>query len=137
MKNIKEKVSKWPSWTFTFIVLIIILWLTLAPHPLGETDIPMFPGADKIVHALMFGGLAMAGFFDWSRTHKWAKLPVMWGWCIVLASAVIGIDIEFAQQSMHLGRSLEIGDMIADVAGAVLALIVWRIMDRSRPGSVS
>lgn len=133
MKPFKDRISRFPAWTFTFIILCVILWLTLAPHPLGETDFPMFPGADKIVHALMFGGLAVTGLFDWSRVHGWEAVPGIWAWSITLASIVVGIDIEFAQESMAYGRRLETGDMIADGIGSVLALIVWKIMERVRP----
>ncbi len=134
MKPVKENIKKLPSWTFTIIVLCLILWLTLAPNPLGETDFPMFPGADKVVHFLMFGGLALTGLFDWSRTHGWRSIPAVWAWCIGLASAVIGIDIEFAQDGMGLGRTLELGDMAADTIGAFCAVIAWKILERTRPG---
>lgn len=49
---------------FSSIVVIAILWLTLAPHPLPESDVPLFEHADKVVHALMFGGLVFALIID-------------------------------------------------------------------------
>lgn len=50
------------------MVLAVILWLTLAPQPLPDAGGSWldFPGADKVVHALMFGALALVLAVDLS-----------------------------------------------------------------------
>ena len=46
------------------IVIAVILYATLNDNPLGADELPIFPGADKVIHAIMFGGLFSAISFD-------------------------------------------------------------------------
>ncbi len=49
----------------TAVVVLAILWLTLAPKPLPDSDVHWFEGADKVVHGCMFGGLFFVMGLDW------------------------------------------------------------------------
>jgi hypothetical protein len=124
---------------FTAVVVIAILWLTLAPHPLPDTDVPMFENADKVVHALMFGGLVFAMVLDrelynhqvYEQTgvlpKKHARVMVLF----VVASVLFGGLIELLQAWMDLGRGCDFYDFIADAIGAVVfalispKIVVW------------
>lgn len=113
-----------PDYQATMAVTVTILYLTLFPQPLGDEEFPMFPGADKVVHAIMFGTLAGALIFDrWheGRTLSW-KGAVL---CAIAATAAGGL-IELLQQWMALGRGCDIYDFLADTAGALLAIPVTR-----------
>ena len=39
-----------PPCIFSVVCIIAVLYLTLVPRPLPDMDIPLFPGADKVVH---------------------------------------------------------------------------------------
>lgn len=121
-----------PAGVFSGIVVLLILWLTLAPQPLGEEGLPVFPYADKLGHALMFGGLAFALVFDrmlWQQrrradicaTARHIGWPTLW---IILAVTLFGGLIEIAQKWMELGRSCEISDFLSDAAGTVVSALV-------------
>lgn len=112
--------QKIPPYLFTGVVIIAILYLTLVPKPFGDEDIPLFPGADKLVHACMFGGLAITFIFDRFRTGK--KLSLKGAFTTAVLSAVFGIIIEIVQESMQLGRSGDIYDAWADMIGAFAAV---------------
>lgn len=101
------------------LCLAAVLWLTLSPSPTGDASLPAFPGADKIVHAVMFGGLTLLFCFDlWRfRDGKYYFLPLSPFLCAVLTT-LIGVGIEYLQETMALGRSFELTDMAADGAGA-------------------
>ena len=60
----KSIVGFLPVGLCTILVTGAILWLTLAPHPLPESDMPVIPGMDKVVHGCMFGGLYFILAFD-------------------------------------------------------------------------
>lgn len=111
-------VRRCPPLTVTVILLLVILWLTLAQEPLPD-DTPdwiWFPGADKVVHAIMFGSLAFAGAIDLERVMSgYAACLIAW----VLAS-LIGGAIEVTQDFMGIGRSAEWGDFVADSVGALI-----------------
>jgi hypothetical protein len=133
---------------FTALVVLAILWLTLAPHPLPSDDIPMFEGADKVVHALMFGGLVFALTFDrrlfahrrqlaafrtadnqatpsslHAEATRGGSQSAMAGWmvllCFAVASSLFGGVIELLQDAMGLGRGGDVWDFCADTVGAL------------------
>ena len=130
MERLRQCLSKWPPLVFTVITLGAILWLTLIPDPLGDDMPPLFPGADKIVHAIMFGGLTVMMLFDFQRKSEWRPTS----WHIALAAAffslLIGVGVEIAQLTMDLGRGFEYADMAADAAGAFLFAICWQLCQR-------
>lgn len=121
---------------FSAAVVIAILWLTLSPDPLPDNDLPLFEGADKIVHACMFGGLYFALRFDltlWTRRHRPANpaLPLSARIAIVALPVVLGGAIELLQGSMAMGRGCESADFLADIAGVIISIPLSRaIIDR-------
>lgn len=121
----KKWLAKLPAWTLSIATTIAILWLTLAPDPIGDTSLPLFPGADKVVHAIMFGGLALMLLVDCKRRNWGERVPKWFILCVVAASALFGLLIEYLQGWMGMGRSFDILDFIADFIGAVLAGILW------------
>lgn len=127
MERIRRIFSNIPSGLFTYLTLGIILWLTLAPKPLGDEPPKLFPGADKIVHALMFGFFAAMMMLDWQRQHQWKRISPQVGLFISSISAFSGIIIEFLQDWMDLGRGFEYLDILADVTGAFLFGTLWLI----------
>ncbi|MDE7181304.1 MAG: VanZ family protein [Muribaculaceae bacterium] len=115
----------WPS----IVVLIVILWLTLAPHPIGDTQIELFPGADKLVHAIMMGGLASALLFDWRRNGgrmPYRAFTARTVCMVIVAVTLFSVADEIAQQSMQLGRSGDVFDVIADFVGILLGVLLSR-----------
>lgn len=127
MVKLKKMLQRFPSWSFSVFTLLVILWLTLAPKPLGDEAPVLFPGADKIVHGIMFGFLVMMILLDIQRKTGWVKT----GWVTMLIVAAIssffGIMIEFAQLNMNMGRGFETSDMAADAIGAFSLGIVWEL----------
>lgn len=125
-----------PAWVCTTLCLAAILWLTLAPSPTPEVDLPLFPGADKVVHAAMFGGLTLIACYDYikyrgKRHHTSIGMP----WVMGAASTATGVIIEFLQQAMNLGRAFETADMIADACGAAIAaalVVMYLRLSRTR-----
>lgn len=129
MERIRKSLSAMPSWIFTIIVLMAILWLTLAPKPLGDEMPPLFPGADKIAHAIMFGGFSLVMLLDWQRKHGWKPVFARRVLVVALISSLLGAIIEVLQTCMGIGRGYEFGDIIADTVGAFLFAwfyLVWQ-----------
>ena len=125
MELVRRVLTKLPAWIFSVVTVMAILWLTLAPQPLGEEPPPLFPGADKIAHGIMFGGLTVMFLLDWQRKHGWHRVVISRIFFFGGVSAIFGVLIEYAQAGMGLGRSLEYEDMIADAAGAFLCALLW------------
>lgn len=120
------------------LTVLAILWLTLAPHPLPDNDIRMFEHADKLVHALMFGGLVFSMVVDrelWykRRYEQTGRLPRKRTSTLLLfaiGGTLFGGAIELLQGAMELGRGCDPVDFLADAAGAFLsAFLSPRIAD--------
>lgn len=106
-------------WWPTLLTLAVVLYATLWPDPAGAEQVNLFPGADKLVHAIMMGGLASAIMFDRRRAgHKLYKHYIVAVGLVVVAFSAF---LELAQQAMGLGRTLDWFDFIADVVGVVVA----------------
>lgn len=118
-----------PAWTLSVVCFLAICWLTLAPHPLPDNDITLFPGADKLAHGIMFGGFTLCIIIDGLRRKGWPVFPE--NIKILFYSpdvpSVVGIATEFLQGSMHAGRSFEFWDMVADITGAYAVAAVCLI----------
>lgn len=119
----KRVLGALPPWCLTVLTLTAILWLTLAPHPLGETTVPLFEGADKIVHAIMFGFLTAMIVIDHARRDGWEPPSILYIMSAALLSTCVGAIIEVLQLQMALGRGFEWGDIIADGAGALVSAL--------------
>lgn len=105
-----------PKFWLSAIAIILLLSLTLLPGDKVSPPILLFPHADKLAHALMFGMVCSAIVLDTARQKE--RLTI----ALLLLSAtvvtILGIAIEFIQLAMGLGRSAELADAIADAIGA-------------------
>ncbi|MCH5223544.1 MAG: VanZ family protein [Muribaculaceae bacterium] len=131
MERVRSFLSGLPPWLFSTLTIIAILWLTLAPKPLGEKPPPLFPGADKIAHGIMFGGLTAMLLLDWQRKHDWKPTINSRIWIDALSCGMFGILIEYLQDFLQMGRGFEYADMIADCAGALIIGLFWTCCQRS------
>lgn len=117
------RLSAIPAYQPTMAVIATILYLTLLPHPLGEEDIQLFEGADKVVHAIMFGGLT--GTYIYDRWRSCRPVTLKGALVVALLSAIFGMTVEYLQASMGLGRAgNDIYDALANTIGAFLAVPV-------------
>lgn len=116
----------WPKrWIATALVLLLILYLTLVPRPLPNTNIEI-PGLDKLAHAIMFGVLAFVTSIDMARRNS-NVIRTLSNSTIIYISiivAFVGLLIEILQQLMQLGRGGDLLDFIADIIGIIIASII-------------
>lgn len=124
--------DKIPRFLTSAVVTAGVLYLTLAPRPFGSVRIPLFEGADKVVHFMMFLAMAFAYHFDFRRGKKPVDEARLMGWIFVSLSAFGGL-IELAQWKMRIGRSGDWYDLLADIAGAVYGIILaWLISAKNK-----
>lgn len=114
----------------TLLTVAAILWFTLAPRPMGEFHPKLFPGADKVVHAVMFGALPAAWFIDRRRHGHTPTTGQVW--LAAALSALAGGLIEILQALLPTGRTADWRDFLADCAGAIVAAAVCFLFVRPR-----
>ena len=94
----------------------------------GSGDVPLpFAHFDKLLHGLLFAG--MGGLVLWTltawRPSTWRALAVRAGGITTLYGVV-----DELHQSFVVGRHADPMDVLADAAGAALAIAIWRAFGR-------
>ena len=113
-----------PGIAWFFVVGI----LTLMP----ASDVPQvswmdnIPNFDKLVHAVLFGGLAFLFALPILKSHFSQKQKLNYSIRISLAAIVWGITIEFLQKFYVPSRDFDLLDWAADIVGVIIAL--WLII---------
>jgi len=103
------------------VAIAISAFVLLWPSAPG---VPLFPYSDKIVHALVFAALAWTG--------RRAGLPVMG---LGVGLLVYAVGSEVVQHTLLPGRSGDLTDVVADLVGVALGLVLARHLrphDRAR-----
>lgn len=116
-----------PLWSLSVLATIVISYLLLDRSPLGP-DVMLFKGADKVAHCILFCLLTMVYTFDYIRyrlphhTHTDVELA------FATAAATLGGLLEIAQLVMENGRSYELYDWFADIAGAAVGYLIMKFL---------
>ena len=130
-KRFRHILCALPPWILTAVTVVLILWLTLAPRPFGDIRAPLFPGADKIVHSLMFGFLTAMICADRARKDRSVSpshISSLFALVSAAGASLFGVAIEFLQHWLGIGRSFETADIIADCSGAFIFAALWLII---------
>ena len=92
------------------VAVLVSLAVLFAP----ADDVPLAaPGVDKLVHGSLFAALALTG--------RWAGAARL-----VLAPALVLYGAVSEVLQGLIGRDAAVGDLLADVVGLLLGLLVWR-----------
>ena len=110
------------------IYFFIIIFLSLLP-PSQFPKIPLFTGADKLIHLFMYAGLGWLVMWAFYKKHLLKTTRVL----LLLSVPVWGALMEFMQLFMHQGRSFSWFDILANLAGAILGVLVFKWMERMIP----
>ncbi len=121
MKTILTLISRyWP----TALVVAVIVYATLTPQPVEPDTLPMIPGLDKLIHAVMMGGLVGAVAFDWHRVdprrRPLTSRVMMW---ICFGATLFSAADETLQGLLPIDRPSDINDFWADLAGVCVAYL--------------
>ncbi len=102
-----------------------LFWLSSQPLTLPPT--PLFPGADKVVHMILYAGLAVLVFLTLHHSGRNHSPAVQYGIPIIFC-LLYGISDEIHQLFVPT-RSFDLLDILADTLGAALAqgaLLIFR-----------
>jgi VanZ family protein len=126
MISLLFSIPQWLRITLSLIYLTIVAFLSLLP-PNDFPDIPLFPGADKIVHTCMYLGLA---FLACWCMH--AEVKHKWYYIVTLFSIGWGITMEIFQYLMHLGRSFDFYDIEGNSFGTLIGVLIYILMAQQK-----
>jgi len=108
---------------------------TLAALGLAESEMlsssEMAPEiSDKFMHFATFAVLTLVLASALDRVGALRRLGAS-TFLAILATASLGVALEYAQRYLTYGRFFELGDMAASVSGSVLMGAVWWLMSRT------
>jgi len=109
-----------------FVVLYIgcIVALSLLP-PQDLPEVPMFRGADKLVHFIMYFGFSMLFCWTLKVELNYSKL-----FFVIVVTIGWGILMEYMQLDMHMGRSFSWYDEMANSIGVVFGILIYILASR-------
>lgn len=107
--------------------LAIVAYLSLMPSR-NIPDIPLFHGADKLVHICMYLGLSFLAC--WIYVADRHQLRFMYS--LLAAVFMYGVLMEILQRTMRNGRSFDFKDMVANLVGAIIGVLIYRYFERMR-----
>lgn len=117
----------WLRKTIGAVYLVIIALLSLLPS-YDIPDITLFPGADKVVHMCMYLGLSFLACWSYDIGHH--RMRFMFS--LLAGVFLYGVLMEILQRTMHNGRSFDFRDMLANLTGAVIGLLIYKFFDKQR-----
>lgn len=103
------------------IVIAVIVYATINDNPTADIDLNLFPGADKLIHCIMFGGLTGAVIFDYQRAHRMPALPPSFLLKVCVAVMVFAAFDEWAQSVITHSRQGDFWDWAGDTVGIAVA----------------
>ncbi|MDE6278157.1 MAG: hypothetical protein K2M06_08625 [Muribaculaceae bacterium] len=108
--------------------MAVVLYATLWPDPEFADDLPLIPHLDKLIHAVMMGGLFGALVFDTRRLMlrrgNTGPIPVQTLLRFALGLALFCVADEILQKELTTTRSAEFLDILADWTGVAIAFFV-------------
>lgn len=102
--------ARWPRWLPLVATLALVSYLLFTPAPEVPSNLPV---SDKVVHAAMFAALAVSS--RWAGVG--ARATALW-------LAGFAVASECLQSALPIGRTGSVGDVLADMAGVLVGLLV-------------
>lgn len=105
-----------------------LFWLSSNASPEEMPD--LFPGQDKVVHAVLYAGLAAVVSF-WLRRPEGTASGRMLFWFPILFACLYGISDEIHQFFVPT-RSADVWDWVADTVGAAAYQVVFSMIRKGK-----
>ena len=114
---------------FSLAIILIVTYLSLFKPP-TLPHLPLFPGADKVVHFCMYCGVSGMLWIEFLRNHRKYEVCLWHAWvgavlCPILMSGII----ELLQEYCTTYRSGDWYDLLANGCGVLVATgLAWFVL---------
>lgn len=111
-------------WLIAWISAAVTLYFSFGAIPPG-TDSSSH--ADDVWHVIAYVVVVLSFLLAgvWRPGRGWGRWYKA-GWMVILGAVLIGIAVELIQALV--GRDAEVVDVVADLTGALIALMTWSIL---------
>lgn len=104
------------------VITLIVLYLSLSADPFGSSSLKLFKNADKLVHFIMYFGVAFVYYLDYAKFLLPHHTKINGEAATVTAAIVLSGLMEIAQ-GFTGRRTMDVWDFAANVAGALVAFV--------------
>ncbi len=118
----KHKLYKIPTGTLSAIVVLIIVYLSLAADPVGE-EMLLFPHSDKVAHFLAYLVCGSVFLMDYAKYKLPRHTKIGVELALTVVASLLGLILEIVQLSTD-SRSYDLLDWVADTAGAFVGFLL-------------
>jgi VanZ family protein len=109
---------------FSLLTAVAILYLSFASSDtFDDVNVLDFENLDKVVHMCMYFGLMIVMIFENRSALKNNKTVFL----MAIIPLTFGIVIEFLQSWLTDTREGDLFDAISDLAGIMIAILLWKI----------
>lgn len=121
---------KYRYWIAILWAIIILVLCGMPPQDVDKVKFIDFPHIDKVVHFCLYFvmGVLVVAVLSLNGTLKKSK------WLLLVSISICfiyGWIIEIFQQVLFTGRSYEVMDIVADTAGAIVGVLLYRPISRA------
>lgn len=122
----KKFINKIPSGLLSLITFVVIIYVSLDNNPFEINQVQLFEGADKIIHALMYGFLVMVMIYESSKFLYFEEPDFISYILLIMMSFLFSVSMELLQEIMEIGRHMDIYDIIANLSGIIIGSLVMK-----------
>jgi len=103
---------------FVFLITFFITLFAIVMASLSPPDVikPYIRYSDKVLHFSAYFGISFLALGAFPKTH----LVI-----IFIGLSLTGAGVEILQESMGLGRSASLGDIVANCLGSAVPILLW------------
>jgi VanZ family protein len=106
--------------------LVVLILICLPGEDVPETAFSAIPDFDKLVHAVLFGGIVFWFSMPFKKREMERQVKINLFIKLTIATVIWGITTEFIQKYFITGRQFDLMDWAADSTGAIIAFFVSR-----------
>ncbi len=122
----KKFINKIPSGLLSLITFVVIIYVSLDNNPFEINQVQLFEGADKIIHALMYGFWVMVMIYESSKFLYFEEPDFISYILLIMMSFLFSVSMELLQEIMEIGRHMDIYDIIANLSGIIIGSLVMK-----------
>ena len=112
-------------WIAPILWGLLLIALSLMPGGQGNLFLFGIPHIDKIGHFGIYAVWCFLILYAWKGNSQLSENKRLW--ITFLLAALTGVLLEFGQSTITMGRSFEVPDMMANAAGSLVGVILWKL----------
>lgn len=127
MKKLGLLIKIIPTWISSAIVFALIAYISLDSNPMDINRIKLFPGADKIIHFIMYFTFCTILILDYAKSKMPHHTKLNSEIAFTTFAFATGLAFEVLQGTITESRTFDVYDIMANTIGAISGFLFLKI----------